>query len=60
MSKAHDRLLQAGLIEKIDASPWVSPIVVIQTKSGDVRMCVDLREPNKAVVVVIHSHTVMK
>ncbi len=34
----------------MDASPWVSPIVVIQKKSGAIRMCVDLREANKAVV----------
>ncbi|XP_037393143.1 uncharacterized protein K02A2.6-like [Pygocentrus nattereri] len=44
-------LQAAGIIEKIDASPWVSPIVVTQKKSGGIRMCVDLREPNKAVVV---------
>lgn len=44
-------LLQAGVIERIDASPWVSPILVVQKKSGKIRMCVDLCEPNKAVVV---------
>ncbi|KAI2660383.1 Transposon Ty3-G Gag-Pol polyprotein [Labeo rohita] len=36
-------------VERVDA-PWVSPIVVVQKKSGAIRMCVDLREPNKAVV----------
>ncbi|XP_048853518.1 uncharacterized protein LOC125721593 isoform X2 [Brienomyrus brachyistius] len=45
-----DRLLKAGVIEKIDASPWVSPIVVTGRKTGGIRMCTDLREPNKAVV----------
>ena len=45
------RLLAAGVIEPVDASAWVSPIVVIQKKSGKIRMCVDLREPNKAVVI---------
>ncbi len=43
-------LLELGVIERVDASPGVSPIVVIQKKSGAIRMCVDLRKPNKAVI----------
>ena len=46
-----NRLLEAGVIEKIDASAWVSPIVVTAKKNGGIRMCTDLREPNKAVVI---------
>lgn len=46
-----NHLQAAGIIERIDASAWVSPIVVTQKKSGKIRMCVDLREPNKAVIV---------
>ncbi len=46
-----DRLLKVGVIEKIYSSPWVSPIVVVQKKTGGIRMCVDLRGPNKAVIV---------
>uniref|UniRef100_A0AAV2L9Y2 Glucagon / GIP / secretin / VIP family domain-containing protein n=1 Tax=Knipowitschia caucasica TaxID=637954 RepID=A0AAV2L9Y2_KNICA len=37
-----DRLLNAGVIERIDASPWVSPIVVTGRKTGGIRMCADL------------------
>ncbi|KAL0190178.1 hypothetical protein M9458_012876 [Cirrhinus mrigala] len=44
------QLLELGVVERVDASPWVSPIVVVQKKSGAIRMCVDLREPNKALV----------
>ncbi len=44
-------LEQHWIIENIDSSEWVSPIVVNQKKTGGIRMCVDLREPNKAVVV---------
>ncbi|XP_023806938.1 uncharacterized protein K02A2.6-like [Oryzias latipes] len=51
VSEELNRLLSAGVIERIDASPWVSPIVVTQRKNGKIRMCVDLREPNKAIVV---------
>lgn len=46
-----NRLLAADIIERVDSSPWVSPIVVTQKKFGDICMCVDLREPNKAIVV---------
>ena len=44
------RLESLGVIEKIDASEWVSPIVVSYKKSGVVRLCVDLRETNKSVI----------
>nr|XP_054924330.1 uncharacterized protein K02A2.6-like [Dermacentor andersoni] len=44
------RLLSLDIIERIDASEWVSPIVVVNKKDGSIRICVDLREPNKAIV----------
>ncbi|XP_039602201.1 uncharacterized protein K02A2.6-like [Polypterus senegalus] len=51
VSEELDRLLSAGVIERIDASAWVSPIVVTQRKSGNICMCIDLRKPNRAVIV---------
>ena len=37
-------------IEKTDGpTPWVSPIVVVPKKSGEVRICVDMREANAAI-----------
>lgn len=45
------RLEANGVIERINSSEWVSPIVVVQKKDGSIRMCVDLREANKAVVI---------
>ncbi|KAJ8262031.1 hypothetical protein GJAV_G00161310 [Gymnothorax javanicus] len=44
------RLQADGIIEPIDASPWVSNLVIDRKKSGGLRVCVDLRQVNKAVV----------
>ncbi|XP_051784491.1 uncharacterized protein K02A2.6-like [Erpetoichthys calabaricus] len=54
VSKELKRLEQEDIIEKTDSSPWVSPLVVIKKKSGAIRLCVDLRGPNKAVVIDSH------
>lgn len=43
------RLQAAGIIEPIDASPWMSNLVIARKKSGGLRVCVDLRQVNKAV-----------
>ena len=46
-----DKMLEAGVIEENrEASPWVSNLVVVPKKSGDTRLCCDLREVNKAVI----------
>ncbi|ROL55397.1 hypothetical protein DPX16_20773 [Anabarilius grahami] len=44
------QLLDAGIIEPVDASPWVSNLVVTQKKSGALRVCVNLRAVNKAMI----------
>ena len=50
-----ERLLKEGIIEKVDASPWISNVVVVQKQGTDrIRLCVDLRNPNKAVVQDAH------
>lgn len=51
VSEELNRLLQAGIIERVDASEWVSPLVVARKRSGGIRLCVDLREPNKSVIM---------
>uniref|UniRef100_A0AAY4BIC4 ribonuclease H n=1 Tax=Denticeps clupeoides TaxID=299321 RepID=A0AAY4BIC4_9TELE len=45
-----NNLLELGIIERIDASPWVSNLVLARKKSGTLRPCVDLRSVNTAVV----------
>ena len=45
-----EHLEQHGIIEKVDGpTPWVSPLVLIPKKNGDVRICVDMRMVNKAI-----------
>lgn len=42
------------MIENIDASEWVSPIFVAWKKMGEIRLCVELRKPNQAIVIDSH------
>ena len=43
-------LEEKDIIEHVEGpTPWVSPIVVVPKKSGGVRLCVDMREANKAI-----------
>ena len=44
-----DKMLTAGIIELVEESEWVSPMVVQEKKSkGEIRICVDLRKLNDA------------
>jgi hypothetical protein len=43
-----DRMLEAGIIELVEESEWISPMVVQEKKQGGIRICVDLRKLNDA------------
>ena len=45
------RLEETGIIETVDsATDWISPIVIAPKKdSNEIRMCVDMVEPNRAI-----------
>ena len=45
-------MLSEGIIDRIDTSPWMSNVVIVRNskKSGDIRLCLDLRQVNKAVI----------
>ena len=45
------RLEAAGIIEKIDGSEWVHGLVPVVKPDGSIRICVDLQELNKCVVM---------
>jgi hypothetical protein len=44
------RLEHEGVIEKIDASPWISNLVPSRKKDGIVRLCVNLTAANRALI----------
>ncbi|XP_055692859.1 uncharacterized protein K02A2.6-like isoform X1 [Lutzomyia longipalpis] len=45
-----DELLKADIIEPVEGpSDWVSPVVVLPKDNGDIRLCIDMRQANKAV-----------
>ncbi|XP_055645630.1 uncharacterized protein LOC129782523 [Toxorhynchites rutilus septentrionalis] len=44
-------LLEQGIIERVtQPSAWVSPLVPVLKDSGEVRLCVDMRRANRAVL----------
>ena len=46
-----NELLEADIIEPVRGpTPWVSPLVVVPKPNGEVRVCVDMRRVNKAVM----------
>lgn len=46
-----DTMIAAGIIEPVEESEWVSPMVVQDKKAkGEIRICVDLRKLNDAYV----------
>ena len=52
------RLLREDTIEKVpvgEPTPWVSPIVTPPKKDGSIRLCIDMREPNKAITRERHN-----
>ena len=44
-----DRMLDTGIIEHVEESEWIIPMVIQDKKTiGEVRICVDLRKLNDA------------
>lgn len=56
--KIHDKLkflLEKDIIEKVHGpSAWVSPMIPILKSSGEVRICVDMRRANQAILRESH------
>ena len=45
-----DELLESGIIEEVPEGPTVSPLLLIPMSDGDIRICVDMRCTNQAIV----------
>jgi hypothetical protein len=43
-----DKMFEAGIIEPVEESKWIIPMVVQDKKTGEIRICVDLRKLNDA------------
>ena len=48
-------LQEADIMEKVEGpTPWVSPVCVVPKQSGDIKLCVDMRRANEAVLLERH------
>lgn len=46
-----DELLEGDIIERVEGpTTWVSPVVVAPKPSGEIRLCVDMRRANEAII----------
>ena len=56
VDKKLDQLLELDIIEEVPDGPsgWISPLVVVPKADGDVRVCVDMRRANKAIICERH------
>lgn len=46
-----NELLEKDIIERVDGlRTWVSPVVIVPKASGDIRLCVDMRRANEAII----------
>ena len=52
VDKKLDQLLKLDIIEEVPDGPsgWISPLVVAAKADGDVRVCVDMRRENEAII----------
>lgn len=51
VEKKVQELLDCDIIEEVDGpTPWVNPVVIIPKADGDIRLCIDMRRANEAII----------
>ena len=50
IKKEIERKIHEDVIEEATGASWVSPVHIVYKGNGELRLCVDLREANKAVI----------
>ena len=51
MEQKLEELVECDITEPVEGpTPWVSPVLVVPKPSGDIRLCVDMRKANEAIV----------
>ena len=51
VSEELDRLLKLDIIEPVEGpTPWINPVVVVPKSSGEIRLCLDMRRANEAII----------
>jgi hypothetical protein len=48
VQKELQKMVEVGIIEPIRYSSWVSNLVIVRKKTGEIRICVDFRNLNQA------------
>ena len=44
-------LLDMGIIDPVEGpAPWVNPVVIVPKNNGEIRLCVDMRQANQAIM----------
>ncbi|KAH9296608.1 hypothetical protein KI387_040196, partial [Taxus chinensis] len=46
-----DKMITSGIIEAVEESEWISPMVISIKKDGRIRICVDYRDLNAVCVI---------
>ena len=51
VSEELDRLLKLDIIKPVEGpTPWENPVVVVPKSSGEIRLCLDMRRANEAII----------